>query len=568
MSVMKRVALVAATENGRRNARHLARVWPEAELYEGPVKAAIASAWREADGVVAFLATGATLRLVAPLLADKGTDPGLVCVDDSARFAVALSGGHEGGANELSRRVAEALGATSVITTASDATGHPALDSLGEDLGFRLDDASEVAPVAAALVSGEEVRLVCEHRYPLGPLPGNVVSGEVEQPGVPSIVVSDRTREFSSPAVVYRPASLVVGVGCSRGASSGEIVRLVRESLAAAELSEGSVSAFASVDVKRDEAGLLAAAEEFGVGVRFFSSADLSRFVVPNPSEVVRGAVGTPSVAEAAVISSGAELVAEKRKSQMATCAIGRLAVRGRLYLVGLGPGDESLIPPMARAALVRSEVVVGLAQYVRRIRPLLRPGTETIEPPLGREVERAEVALEEAKKGSSVALVSSGDIGVYAMASPALELAGEEVDVITVPGVTASVAAASLLGSPLGHDHCSVSLSDLLTPWAVIRDRLIAASEGDFVVSLYNPRSKDRDWQLQKAREILLRHRSAETPVGLVREAYRPAQKVRLTTLEDFRPEDVDMLTVVIVGNSQTAVRAGRMVTPRGYSV
>lgn len=566
---MSRIALVAATANGRRNAAHLASVWPGARFYEGPVKEAVAAAWGECDGIVAFLATGATLRLVAPLLEDKRTDPGVVCVDDAARFAVSLSGGHEGGANELARGVALTLGATPVVTTASDATGHPALDSFGADIGLRMDDGSEVAAVASALVSGEEVRLVTEQRrrYPLGPLPENVVAGEVE-PGLPSIVVSDLTVEFPSPSVVYRPASLVVGVGCSRGASGAEITGLVRESLAAANLSEDSVAAFASVDLKRGEAGLIAAAEGFCVPVWFFSSGELSGFDVPNPSEVVRGAVGTPSVAEASVMASGAELVASKRKSGMATCALGRLPARGRLYLVGLGPGDGALIPSLAKDALARSEVVVGLTQYVDRIRHLLRPGTRTVEMPLGEEVGRAEAAIGEARAGAAVALVSSGDIGVYGMASPALELAGEDVDVVTVPGVTASGAAASLLGSPLGHDHCSISLSDLLTPWEVIQKRLVAAAEGDFVVSFYNPRSKGRDWQLHKAKEVLLEHRAPETPVGLVREAYRPKQEVRITTLSGLDPEAVDMLTVVLVGNSQTIVRAGRMVTPRGYAV
>jgi cobalt-precorrin 5A hydrolase/precorrin-3B C17-methyltransferase len=153
-------------------------------------------------------------------------------------------------------------------------------------------------------------------------------------------------------------------------------------------------------------------------------------------------------------------------------------------------------------------------------------------------------------------------------MGSPALELAGEDVEVVVVPGITAAQAAASLLGSPLGHDHCSISLSDLLTPWEVIENRVRAAALGDFVVSLYNPRSKGRDWQLGKVREILLEHRPPDTPVGVIKDAYREEQEVFLTDLASLRPEDVDMLTVVVVGSSQTRIVAGRMVTPRGYLV
>lgn len=558
------IALIAATANGRRNAAHLADSWPDAHLYPAKPKEALHDAWNECDGIVLFLATGAAVRLLAPLLGSKHADPGVVTVDDAARFAVALSGGHAGGANALAERVAEALGASPVVTTASDALGVPALDTLGERLGFKLEDGSDLAAVGAALVSGEQVSLVSDRRWPLGPLPENVVCRE--KPEAPLVLISDRIAQAPGPAVVYRPPSLVAGVGCSRGAGADEILALLDSSLAEAGLSKKSVAALVSIDVKRDEAGLLNAAGRLGVPVRFHPAEALSAVGPPNPSEVVREAVGTPSVAEAAVLASGAELVVDKRKSAMATVAVGRLPVRGRLALVSLGPGDDALVPPLAREALAASELVVGLDQYVDRVRHLLRPGTRVLTPPLGNEIKRAEVALEEARAGGSAALVSSGDVGVYAMASPMLELADESVDVVVVPGVTASQAAASLLGSPLGHDHCSISLSDLLTPWEVIERRVEAAALGDFVVSLYNPRSKGRDWQLGKVREILLRHRPPDTPVGVVRDAYRPTQHVAITDLASLRPEGVDMLTIVVVGSSQTRAVAGRMVTPRGY--
>jgi cobalt-precorrin 5A hydrolase / precorrin-3B C17-methyltransferase len=558
------IGLVATTANGRSNAEHLAGAWPDACLYEGRAREALHRAWSECDGIVLFLATGAAIRLIAPLLDSKHRDPGVVTVDDAGSFAVALCSGHGGGANVLAAQVAETLGGTPVITTASDSVGFPALDSLGEKLGLRSEEDSDLAAVGAALVSGKKISLVTDRRWPLGPLPKNVVrTGEWE---APMILISDRLVETPRPAVVYRPPSLVAGVGCSRGVGAEEILDLLRRSLADAGLTEKSVAALASIEVKRDEAGLLEAAQMLDVPVYFYTAEALSVVEAPNPSELVKEAVGTPSVAEAAVISSGAELVLEKRKSANATVAIGRLPVRGRLALVSLGPGEDTLLPPLAREALAASELVVGLEQYVDRIRHLMRPGTRVLTPPLGNEVERAELALSEARAGGSVALVSGGDVGIYAMASPALELADEDVDVVVVPGVTAAQAAASLLGSPLGHDHCSVSLSNLLTPWSVIQSRIRAAAEGDFVVSLYNPRSKGRDWQLGKVKEILLEHRPPDTPVGIVKDAYRPKQRIILTDLASLRPEEVDMLTIVLVGSSQTRVVAGRMVTPRGY--
>lgn len=564
------IGLVAATANGRRRAAHLAEVWNDAYLYDGKPKVALRAAWDKCDSIILFLATGAAVRLIAPLLEDKHRDPGVVCVDDAERFATVLIGGHAAGANGLAGRVAGALGATPVVTTASDSLSVPALDALGQKLGFKIEEGSDLAAVGAALVSGEEVQLVSEWRWPIGPMPENVVPvessvalGELQGP---SILISDELLDAPRPSIVYRPSSLVVGVGCSRGAGAAEILGLIDSALREAGVAQKSVALLASIDAKSEEVGLLETAKDIGVQLRFHAAGELATVEVPNPSPAVAEAVGTPSVAEAAVLASGAELVLEKRKSRNATVAIGRLPVRGQLALVSLGPGDDALIPPLAREMLAGAELVIGLEQYVDRIRHLLRPGTRVLTLPLGNEVARAEKALAEARAGSSVALVSSGDVGVYAMASPALELAGEEVDVNIVPGVTAAQAAASLLGSPLGHDHCSISLSDLLTPWEVVESRVRAAALGDFVVSLYNPRSKQRDWQLGKAREILLEHRAPDTPVGIVKDAYRATQRVTLTDLASIRPKDVNMLTVVVIGNSQTRIVAGRMVTPRGY--
>ena len=565
------IGLVVATANGRCQAKHLAQVFEDARLYEGKPKEALAAAWNEGDALVLFLATGAAVRLLAPLLKDKRRDPGVVCVDDAGRFAVALVGGHAGGANELAERVADALGAVAVVTTASDSLHVPALDSLGEKLGFKVEEGSDLAAVGAALISGEKVQLMSERRWPIGPLPENVASvqastslGELEGP---SILITDQLLpDAPRPSVVYRPPSLVVGVGCSRGASAAEILGLLESALREAGLSQKSVASLSSIDVKSDEAGLLEAAQALSVPLSFYTAEKLAAVEVPNPSPVVAGAVGTPSVAEAAVLAAGAQLLLEKRKSRNATVAIGRLLVRGRLALVSLGPGNDVLIPPLARDALAEAELVVGLEQYIARVRHLLRPGTRVLTLPLGDEVTRAEEALAEARAGGSTAIVSSGDVGVYAMAAPALELAGEDVDVVVVPGITAAQAAASLLGSPLGHDHCSISLSDLLTPWEVIENRVRAGALGDFVISLYNPRSTGRDWQLGKVQKILLEHRPPDTPVGIVKDAYRENQRIILTDLASLHPEDVDMLTIVVVGSSQTRLVAGRMVTPRGW--
>ncbi|MEU3026505.1 precorrin-3B C(17)-methyltransferase [Streptomyces incarnatus] len=552
------IGLISATAAGAAARDRLAAAWPDrTRVYEGPVGEAVRSAFAECEQLVCFLATGATVRLLAPLLAGKAADPGVVCVDEGGRFAVSLLGGHGGGANELAREVGDLLGAEPVVTTATDAVGLAGLDTLG------LPCEGAVAAVSRALLDGEPVALAAESAWPLPPLP-------VSPQGSYTIRLTDRDVEPGEREVLLRPPSLVVGVGASRGAPVAEVLGLIEGALREAGLSPRSVAELATVDAKSQEPGILGAAERLGVPVVTYSAEELAAVEVPNPSAAPLAAVGTPSVAEAAALLGGGELLVPKRKSDavpaMATCAVVRRPGRGRLAVVGLGPGARDLLTPRAAAELRRASVLVGLDQYVDQIRDLLRPGTRVLESGLGAEEERARTAVEEARRGHAVALIGSGDAGVYAMASPALAEASDDIEVIGVPGVTAALAAAAILGAPLGHDHVSISLSDLHTPWEVIERRVRAAAEADLVVTFYNPRSRGRDWQLPKALGILAEHRAPTTPVGVVRNASRPDGSSRVTTLAALDPASVDMMTVVTVGNTATRTVAGRMVTPRGY--
>ena len=225
-----------------------------------------------------------------------------------------------------------------------------------------------------------------------------------------------------------------------------------------------------------------------------FPASRLAAVPVPNPSEVVRRAVGTPSVAEAAaLIEPGATLLAAKRASAHATVAVARARPRGRLAVIGIGPGARDLMTPRAVAELRRAAVVAGLDAYLEQVADLLRPGTRVLASGLGAEQERAAEAVAQARAGRAVALIGSGDAGVYAMGSPALEIADDAIDVTVVPGVTAALAVAAVLGAPLGHDHVMISLSDLHTAWPVIERRITAAAEGDLVTCFYNPASAKR---------------------------------------------------------------------------
>jgi cobalt-precorrin 5A hydrolase/precorrin-3B C17-methyltransferase len=553
------IALFAVTAAGRRAAAELAPSLgaTSAELADLP------ALWPELDGAVFFLATGAAVRLIAPLLADKHTDPGVVCVDEARRFAVALAGGHGGGANALAVRVGELLGAQPVITTASDATGSTGLDELVALLDAEVD--GDLAAAGTALLDG-----AAAVQNPLGfPLPPLPPAGAEPRH---TIVITDRIFGVEVGDTRLVPPTLVVGIGSARGVPAEAVTAALHRLESDHGLDLRAVRAYASVDLKAGEPGILAAIAP--APLHTYPAAALAGVAVPNPSEVVRAEVGTPSVAEAAALHAAAELgggaavelAAEKTKGANVTVAAARIRPRGRLAIVGLGPGAADLRVPRAEAELRRASIVVGLDQYLEQVAHLLRPGTEIRASGLGDEEQRAADAVALAAKGHAVALIGSGDAGVYAMASPALQQAGPDIEVVGVPGVTAALAAASLLGAPLGHDHVLISLSDLHTPWPVIEQRVAAAAAADLVTCFYNPRSRDRHWQLGAALDAFRAHRPPATPVGAVRQAGRPGQRVWTAPLAEFDPTEVDMLTTVLVGASSTRMVAGRMVTPRGY--
>jgi cobalt-precorrin 5A hydrolase/precorrin-3B C17-methyltransferase len=333
-----------------------------------------------------------------------------------------------------------------------------------------------------------------------------------------------------------------------------------------------------------------ALAERLAAPARFFGAARLLKETprLQSPSVAAFRATGCYGVAEGAALAAvgrrGA-LVVAKRKSRNATCAVARAPrpldparigrARGSLAIVGIGPGDAGWRTPEASAALAQASDVVGYRLYLDLLGDTLR-GKRRHARALGAETERVRLALDLAAEGRTVALVSSGDAGIYGLASLVFELVDRaehpdwrRLTLSVVPGISALQAAAARVGAPLGHDFAVISLSDLLTPWAQIERRLAAAARGDFVLALYNPRSQRRTRQLETARRILLRHRRPDTPVVLARNLGREGEQVTLGTLARFDAGAVDMLTLVLVGSRSTRVLAGdpsRLYTPRGY--
>jgi cobalt-precorrin 5A hydrolase/precorrin-3B C17-methyltransferase len=575
----------------------------------GPLADRVAALFSNVEALVFVLATGATVRLVAPLLGQKQADPAVICVDEAGRHVVALLGGHQSGANTLTAAIADAIGAEPVISTASDALGLPALDTLGVDHTWKIEASPDTLKRAAAAVVAGQVAATYQDAgsgMPLDELPldwPRVSSvAELLDWNGPRLLVTDRLVTLpdadpspdqslnQSPSIVYRPPTLVLGVGCSLGAPADEIEALARDAIAEAGLAWASVGTVATIDRRATEPGVVALAERLGVPLVTYTAVELAAVDgTPTPSAEVQRHVGTPGVCEPAAIlasdgDSGALLV-PKRRSAHATVAVARraeIATPGRLWLVGMGPGPLDLMTGRARQSIRRAGVVIGYRGYLEMLCSLV--AARRLRPyELGQERERAREAIALARGGKDVALVSSGDIAIYGMAGLVFELLEDEaapteamatgtagsagqLSVEVVPGVTAASSANALLGAPLMLDFAAISLSDLLVPWDTILQRLTGAATGDLVVVLYNPASVRRRQPLTEALAILGAHRPPETPVGLVREAYRPDQSVTLTTLGALVPEQIDMRTVVVIGSSRTATLGDRMVSRRGY--
>jgi len=526
---------------------------------------------------------------VAPLVQNKKIDPPVIALADDGSCVVPLLGGHRGG-NALAERIAKLLEIDASVTTAGDRRFGFALDD--PPTGWRLGDPRSVKPVTAALLAGESVGLIDE--TPTGINADWLNDSHVDFASTPqdlNIRLTANAIEADKNSVVLHPVILGLGVGCERGADPDELLNLVEEILQAQGLSRHAIACVSTIDLKADEPAVIALAETLGVPLRLFAADALEQETprVANPSDYVFETVGCHSVSEAAALAASgpkAKLIAPKSKGARTTCAIAQSTElidvksvgqgRGRLTVIGIGPGTADWRAPEATNAVARASDLVGYGLYLDLLGDLTS-GKQRHDYPLGKETDRVAAALDLAAEGREVALISSGDAGIYAMASLVFELIDTEdrgdwnrLDVQVVPGISALQAAAARTGAPLGHDFCTVSLSDLLTPWSVIERRLEAAAQGDFVIALYNPVSKKRRDHLETARIILLKHRPAGTPVIIARNLGRADEKVDVLPLEDLKVDMVDMLSLVMIGSSETRTVsiAGetRVYTPRGY--
>ena len=473
-----------------------------------------------------------------------------------------------------------------MVTTASEVSETLPLDLIGKRYGWTLENREAVAAVSAALINGAPVAIYQdqgETDWGRDRLPPNAtfydsLEALAEAGADGALVISDRSLSKGElaalpPTMVYRPRNLVLGIGFNTGTDFEEMARAITAVLAKNALSAASLSAIATIEAKRDDPALTALAESLDLPLRYYGADELSRVQVPTPpSDVVARAVGSPAVAEpTAILASDGVIAVPKVKTGNLTLALARRTFQasGKLYIVGTGPGDGDQLTVHARDVLRECDTVIGYRSYLKYIRHLLS-GKDVRSSEMGQETTRAAQAIDLARQGRRVAIVSGGDPGVYGMSTAVYEMInGNDADVAVevVPGVPAVCAAAARLGAPLGGDFAAISLSDLLTTWPEIEQRLAHAAEAEFVMSIYNPRSKARRRHLNRACEIILRYRPPETLVALVRNAYRSGEEtITVTDLGHLLEHPVDMFTLVIIGNRETRRLPDGLLTPRGY--
>ena len=538
-----RPAIVILGQGSLATARRIAQVYPGAVIHGllGRVDGAdqsyrefgatLRQLYQQGTPLIALCAAGIVIRTLAPLLLEKGEEPAVLAVAEDGSAVVPLLGGL-GGVNDMAREIAAALGVAAAITTSGELRFGTCL--LNPPAGYQLADLELGKRFVSDLLAGESVRI-----EGAAPWLDQANLAQDRQARL-AIHVGSAERVPAANELLIYPQS--VCVTCKPGA---QLAQRVRGALHASGIALQSLACLLASDTQMAEPSLHEAALELGVPLRF------------------------------AEVEQAADIVVSVAEQPLDVSQVGR--PRGRLAVIGLGPGAADLMVPAVKAELARCTDVLGYETYVRMAGPFradqVQHCTDNRE-----EMQRARHAFELAAQGRSVVVVSSGDPGVFAMAAAVIEALHEssepawhQVDLEILPGVSASLATAAQAGAPLGHDFCVMSLSDNLKPWSIIEKRLDLASQADLALAFYNPISRSRPWQLGRALEIVALHRTPQTPVVLGRDIGRPGQTLRVTTLGQLTPEQVDMRTMVLIGSSTTCVfpRAGGgewVYTPRWY--
>ncbi|WP_293125384.1 precorrin-3B C(17)-methyltransferase [Microcoleus sp. bin38.metabat.b11b12b14.051] len=541
--------------------------------------------------IIAICAAGIIIRTLAPLLSDKRAEPPVLAVAEDGSAVVPLLGGLHG-VNDLAREIAAALGVQPAITTTGDIRFRTAL--LSPPQGYYLANPEDAKTFISNLLAGAKVRLegaaswLSESNLPLAqPAPTGGSSTERIAPEAQfTIRVTEKAIVPTPDCLVYHPQIVTFALTQLSDIEPEIAISFVQQVLENADLAAASVAGFFALKYDMGNPTLEAISDFFQVPVRFLNLPELVEFDTVKLIEY--NATFDVTAAQIALTAAGAnsQLIGYDRTNAfscaiaLATAPIDPSAIgisRGKLAIVGTGPGGAAWMSPEVKEILREATDWVGYKFYLD-LAGTRKEGQNRHDSDNREEIDRARFALDLAASGKSVAVVSSGDPGIFAMAAAVFEAIDfdskpewQGIDIRVAPGISAMQATAAAIGAPLGHDFCAISLSDILKPWEVIEQRISAAAKADLVMAFYNPISKQRVWQLGRAIEILLETRDAKTPVVLGRNLGRPGQSVRVCTLGEFQPEDADMRTLVIVGSSQTRIIPRKfgdiwVYTPRRY--
>ncbi|MEO6862717.1 MAG: precorrin-3B C(17)-methyltransferase [Microcoleus sp.] len=541
--------------------------------------------------IIAICAAGIIIRTLAPLLSDKRAEPPVLAVAEDGSAVVPLLGGLHG-VNDLAREIATALGVHPAITTTGDIRFRTAL--LSPPQGYYLANPEDAKTFISNLLAGAKVRLegtanwLSESNLPLAqPAPTGATPTERIAPAAKlTIRVTEKAIVPTPDCLVYHPQIAAFALTNLSYIESEVAVSYVQQILENADLAAASVAGFFALKHDMENPNLEAISNFFKVPVRFLNLPELVEFDTVKLIQYNSSFDVTAAQISLTAAGENSQLIGYDRTNAfscaiaLATAPIDPSAIgisRGKLAIVGTGPGGAPWMSPEVKEILREATDWVGYKFYLD-LAGTRREGQNRHDSDNREEIDRARFALDLAASGKSVAVVSSGDPGIFAMAAAVFEAIDfdskpewEGIDIRVAPGISAMQAAAAAIGAPLGHDFCVISLSDILKPWEVIEQRISAAAKADLVMAFYNPISKQRIWQLKRAIEILLETRNAKTPVVLGRNLGRPGQSVRVCTLGEFQPEDADMRTLVIVGSSQTRIIPRKygdvwVYTPRRY--
>lgn len=584
---MKKVSIFYITDRGFEVSKKVSLLYPNSQINKFQIEK-VRNAWSESDLMVFVLATGIVVRTISRFITDKRKDPGVVVIDDSARYVISLLSGHLGGANNRAREIAEFIGAEAVITTSSDVNDLPSLDIWAKENDLFIEDYERLPSVMTKFINRGFLNVYTD-------IEGLSLCKEfvkVSEPLSADILITNKFYHGEN-HFYLRPKNLVIGVGLNSGTKCQEIEDAVRSVLASNNLSFHSIKFITTIETKKNEIGLKEFVSKYGFKLITFTPEQLNSINGYEKSPEVFRVTGAYGVAEPSAIlgSKSGRLIVSKQKFLNVTLAVAEAPFekRGVLYIVGTGPGSVEDITYRAMKALRDSEVVIGYDKYVDLIRDIIKD-KEIFSTGMTEEITRCKKAVELAMKGKRVSLISGGDPGIYAMAGLVFEilrtqstecrvqtekeknltsdscLLSSGIDIEVIPGISALNACAARLGAPLMHDFAVISLSDRLTPWSIIEERIKSAAKSDFVIILFNPRSMGRQEHISIARDIMLGYRSPYTPVGIVRGATRGDEEVIITDLKNMLNHHIDMQTTVIIGNSRTFTLKDWMVTPRGY--